>query len=184
MLEWLKGILGEGYTEDIDKAISAEIGRSFVAKADFDAKNTELKTARSQLTAANKKIQDFESMDIEAVRREAEQWKERAQQAEQDAAAQVEAVRFDAKLENAIAKAKGRNAKAIKALLDVDTLRASKDPDKDIGAALSSLAENDGYLFDAGQTPPPYAAGTGNTLPAADADAALRAAFGLPAAAT
>ena len=181
MLEWLKGILGEGYTEEIDKNVSAEIGKAFVAKVDFDAKNTENKTLKSQMTEANKRIQAFEDMDIEAVRREAADWKKKAEQAEKDAAAQVEAVRFDAQLDSAIGKAKGRNAKAIKALLDVDALRASKDPDKDISAALEQLAKDSDYLFDTGNPPPPYAGGTGGS-PAGggDPDAALRAAFGLP----
>ena len=180
MLEWLKGILGESYTEEIDKAISAEIGKGFVAKADFDAKNTELKTARGQLAAANRKIEDFEALDIETVRREAADWKQKAEQAEKDAAAQVAAVRFDTQLDAAIGKARGRSAKAIKALLDVDTLRQSKEPDKDISAALDALAKDSSYLCEpaAGAG---YAGGTGTTPPAGDSDAALRAAFGLPA---
>jgi len=37
-LEWLKGILGEGYTDDIDAKISQEIGKAFVAKKDFNDK--------------------------------------------------------------------------------------------------------------------------------------------------
>lgn len=182
MLEWLKEILGDGYTEEVDKKVSVEIGKAFVAKTDFDAKNTENKTLKGQLTEANKKIQTFEGMDIEAVRREAAEWKQKAEQAEKDAAAQVEAVRFDAKLNTAISKAKGRSEKAIKALLDMDALRASKDPDKDISAALEQLSKESGYLFDTGATPPPYAEGTGGGLPDADQNAALRSAFGLPAA--
>ena len=55
MLEWLKEILGESYTEEIDKKVSAEIGRGFVAKVDFDAKNTELKTLKGQLTEEEEK---------------------------------------------------------------------------------------------------------------------------------
>lgn len=82
MLEWLKEILGDSYTEEIDKKVSAEIGKAFVAKVDFDAKNTENKTLKGQLTEANKKIQAFEGMDIEAVRREAAEWKQKAEQAE------------------------------------------------------------------------------------------------------
>ena len=39
MLEWLKAILGDGYTEEIDRKISAEIGRGFVSKSDFNAVN-------------------------------------------------------------------------------------------------------------------------------------------------
>lgn len=179
MLEWLKGILGESYTEDIDKAISAEIGKGFVAKADFDTKNAELKKLRGQLEAANKTIGEYKAMDIEALRKDAADWKQKAEQAEKDAAAQVEAVRFDARLDAAIGKAHGRNTKAIKALLDMDTLRQSKEPDKDITAALDALAKDSGYLFEpaAGAN---YAGGTGTNPPAGDPDAALRAAFGLP----
>lgn len=184
MLEWLKEILGDSYTEEIDKKVSAEIGKAFVAKGDFDAKNTEAKSFKNQLNEANKTIESFKAMDIDGVRRQAEEWKAKAEQAEKDAAEQVAAVRFDARLDTAITKARGRSTKAIKALLDVDTLRASKDPDKDIGAALEQLAKESDYLFDTGNTPPPYSGGTGSKPPAGNPDAALRAAFGLPAAQT
>lgn len=43
MLSWLKEILGDSYTEDTEKKISQEIGKNFVAKADFNAKNDVLK---------------------------------------------------------------------------------------------------------------------------------------------
>ena len=61
-LEWLKGILGDKYTEDIDKQISAEIGKAFVSKTDFNTKNTELKNAKDALSDANKTIEGFKSM--------------------------------------------------------------------------------------------------------------------------
>lgn len=38
MLSWLKDILGDNYTEDIEKKISQEIGKNFVSKTDFNAK--------------------------------------------------------------------------------------------------------------------------------------------------
>ncbi len=52
MLEWLKNILGDNYTPEIDTAVSQEIGKSFVARADFNAKTakiTELETEVTQL---------------------------------------------------------------------------------------------------------------------------------------
>ena len=56
MLEWLKEILGDGYSEDVDKKVSAEIGKRFVSKNDFDTKNTELKDLKVQLAGANAAI--------------------------------------------------------------------------------------------------------------------------------
>ena len=61
------------------------------------------------------------------------------------------------KLDSAIAAAHGRSGKAIRALLDLDALRGSEDPDKDIPAALSALQKDSGYMFDTEETPPPYA---------------------------
>lgn len=51
-LEWLKTVLGDAYTPEIDKAVAQEIGKSFVARADFNtktAKLTELETEVKQL---------------------------------------------------------------------------------------------------------------------------------------
>lgn len=33
MLEWLKNILGEDYTDEVDAKVSAEIGKNFVTKS-------------------------------------------------------------------------------------------------------------------------------------------------------
>ena len=57
MLEWLKTILGAAYTPEIDAAVSQEIGKGFVARTDFNAKNTrvaELETQVGQLEEAAK----------------------------------------------------------------------------------------------------------------------------------
>ena len=68
---------------------------------------------------------------------------------------------FDGRIRDAIAAAKGRNAKAISALLDVEALRASKNQEADIKAALEAVKKDNGYLFET-ETPPPFAHGTGS----------------------
>lgn len=162
MLEWLKEILGESYTEEIDKRVSAEIGKGFVAKADFDTKNTELKTVKGQLSEANKAIEEFKNLDIDGVKKAAAEWKEKAEQAERDAAQRIADMEFDGVLKDAINAAKGRNAKAITALLDVSALKQSKNQAEDIKTALANLREGNSYLFEEDKTPPPYAPGTGS----------------------
>lgn len=180
-MEWLKTILGDAYTEEIEQKISEEIGKGYVSKVDFDAKDTEANTLKEQLKEANKTISGFQNLDVDGMKQEVENWKQKAQQAEKDAAAQVAAVKFDAQLDAAITKAGGRNAKAIRALLDLENLQKSQQQDKDIAAALEGVAKDNDYLFQS-STPAPYASGTGSTPPAGNPDAALRAAFGLPAA--
>lgn len=54
MLEWLKTCMGAAYTPEIDTAVSEEIGKRFVSRADSDAaaaKVTELEAEVTQLRA-------------------------------------------------------------------------------------------------------------------------------------
>ena len=48
MLDWLKGILGDAYTDEVDQKVSAEIGKHFVAKTDFNTLNETKKDSRSR----------------------------------------------------------------------------------------------------------------------------------------
>ena len=43
MLVWLKEILGDLYTDEIDSSVSKKIGENFVSKADFNEKNEAVK---------------------------------------------------------------------------------------------------------------------------------------------
>lgn len=92
------------------------------------------KDLQSKLDAANQKLKDME----ESHRKEA---------AERE---------FTEELTAAIKAAKGKNPKAITALLDTAALKDSKNRDKDIKAALEAVKGENDYLFDAddGGTPP------------------------------
>lgn len=161
MLEWLKTILGDNYSEDTDKKVSEEIGKGFVAKADFTAAKEAKKTLETQLAEAGKTIEGFKAMDVDAIRAEADNWKTKAEKAEQDAAARIAELEFNTLLDGTITAAKGKNAKAIRALLDVDTLKGSKNQTEDAKKALDALREESGYLFESAEVPPPFAAGAG-----------------------
>ena len=140
MLEWLKEILGDSYTEEIDSKVSAEIGRGFVSRSDFNAKNEEVKTLQGQLETAQTGLKAFEGVDVDDL-------KGQIKKLQDDMAAQADSFRFDSLLDGAIRDAKGKNVKAVRALLDMDS---QKDLTNDIKAALEKLAESDGYLFDCG----------------------------------
>ena len=138
---------------------------------------------KKQLDEANRTIDGFKDMDIDTVRKEAADWKQKAEQAERDAAEKIATIQFDGLLDRTITGARGRNTKAIKALLDLDTLRASKNQETDVKAALETLKKDSGYLFEDAEIPPAYAGGTGTQKPGFESDSALRKAMGLPEAA-
>ena len=68
---------------------------------------------------------------------------------------------FSRMLDSAISGAKGRNAKAILALLDTQALKNAEDPQQAAKDALENLRKTDGYLFEQTKLPPLYARGTG-----------------------
>lgn len=154
MLEWLKAALGDAYTEEIDRKVSAEIGKGFVARADYNALNETKKALDTQLKQAQDEIGQLKSVDAEDLRKSVDEWKQKAEQAERDAGEKIAAMRFEAVLDGAIHEAKGRNARAIRALLDVDALRGGENPAEGVKAALESLKKDNGYLFEGAKQPP------------------------------
>ena len=153
---------------------SRDIGEAKKQFADYD-------TIKNQLTEARETIKGFEGQDIEGVRKAAKDWEDKYNQAIADHKKAMDDRDFSDRLNEAIGKAKGRNAKAIQALLDVEQLKGSKDQATDINTALEALKKESGYLFETEQTPPPYAGGTGSNGAGGmyDSNSALRAAMGL-----
>ena len=74
--------------------------------------------------------------------------------------AEISSLKLQNSVELAILKAGGRSVKAISALLDMDSIRESQEPEKAVEAALSQLKKESGYLFE-GQKPPQFARFTG-----------------------
>ena len=183
--DWLKTILGDTYTEDIDKTVATEIGKRFTAKADFEAKSTELKNAKAQLAEANKTIEGLQAADkdIESVRKEAADYKAKAEQAEKDAAAQLEAYKFDTWFDGLVSQNHGRDAAVIRTLAGterIDALRKSQNREEDAKALFDDLTKNSAYAFEDQAPPPPPSAGGTGSASFTDGSAAMRAAMGLP----
>ena len=99
-------------------------------------------------------ILDAHGKDLEAKESRIQQLNAQLQTAEASLAGQA----FSYLVDGAITAAGGRNAKAISALLDLETLKASDDPKQAVEAALQNLKQECSYLF---QMPPAYATGTG-----------------------
>ena len=141
--------------KEIIDAILDEHSRSIGAiKAEKESLATQLQTAKDGLKA-------FEGVDVKDL--QGQITKLQQDLADKDAAHQTELANmaFDRALEGAITAAKGRNPKAIKALLDVNTLKASKNQEADIKTALEGLQKESGYLFDTDPVPPNFPANTG-----------------------
>lgn len=149
MLEWLKTILGDNYTEEVDKQVSAQIGKDFVARSDFNTLNETKKTLETTISDRDKDIGELrkaagKGSDLEKQLSELQG----KYQADTEALnQQIAKTKLDAALDAAIAKEKGKNPKAIKALLDADKLKLKDDGSVD-GLDLAGLKTSDPYLFE------------------------------------
>ena len=140
--------------EVIDSILNEHSRSIGTLKAEKENLETQLQTAKDGLKA-------FEGVDVKDL--QGQITKLQQDLADKDTAHKTELANmaFDRALEGAITNAKGKNVKAIKALLDVDTLKASKNQEADIKTALEGLQKESGYLFDDGNTPPHFSAGAG-----------------------
>ena len=159
--------------KEVVDAILEENGRDIeTAKqpfADYNSIKEQLQTARDGLKA-------FEGVDVKDLQGQVAKLTQDL--ADKEQLAELE---FDGALKDAITAARGRSVKAVRAMLDVDTLRSSKNRDADIKSALEGLKKDSGYLFEPAEVPPPFAAGTGTggSYGTASGLNAIRAAAGL-----
>lgn len=121
MLDWLKTILGESYNEEIDKKVSAEIGKNFVTKTDFNAVNAEKKTLTEQVAERDKQISSLKDKggDAEALKAEIERLQGENKAAKEKYDGEMKEFRKNALIDAELTKAGAVNVKAVKALLDL-----------------------------------------------------------------
>lgn len=178
--------------EQIDKVLDAH-------HAELDPVQKELETAKEDLEAAKetvntqkttikdlkKDLEEFKDADVSGMKDKIANLETTIQNKETEYAQQIADRDFNDMLKESIAAVKGRNAKAITALLDTDALKASKNQKEDVAAALKALSEAEDSKMLFGE-PEPNIVGTGSPIGTVtkggsqDSDAAMRAAMGLP----
>lgn len=133
--------------EVIDK-IMAENGKDIEAeKQKLTTQKTELDGIKTQLTEANKQIESFKGMDIEGIKKAADDWKAKAETAQTEAQKQIAQLQFDYALETELSKAGARNPKTIKALLKMDGLKNVEGNIIGLKEQLDKLKTDEAYLF-------------------------------------
>ena len=127
--EQLNWIMTENGNDINREKSAAELFKTQLANA-----NAQLKTAQEGLAAfdGKKKPEEYEA-DIAKL--------------QSDMKAQAEGFAFDNTLDTAILGKKGRSVKAVRALLDLDALKGSKDRSNDITKALDEAAKANPWAF-------------------------------------
>ena len=153
--------------EVIDK-IMAENGKDIAVEQkkaekviqERDSYKLKAESLETQVNDANTEIQKFKDMDIDGIKKAADDWKETAEKAKADADKQISQMKFDYALSAALTGAKAKNAKAVKALLDMDGLKFNDGKIVGLDEQLAQIKADNDYLFESDEPAPEFEKGT------------------------
>lgn len=170
-------------------AITSAVKENYRTVADYDKQKEKLTASEDKVKTLTESLDKFKDVDPEALSAEIARLKSDLDKKDADFAQQLSDRDFEDLIKGAISDAKGKNTKAIRALLDIDTLKASKNQKDDIAAAIQALteAEDSAMLFGSSEPDEPGAVGKLDAIgkvgaggAGGDFETSLRAAMGLP----
>lgn len=135
----------EGATDEQINAIldinSADIGK---AKHKLEVERDNYKDS---LEAAQNALKEFENVDVKDLQGRVAQLTSDLAKKETEYKNKLSDMEFNSILDSAIAASGARNAKALKALLDLSALKESKNQSEDIKTAIEAVKSENDYLF-------------------------------------
>ena len=179
--------------EDKKKDFEKAVLENYKTMTDYDNQTKKLDAANDTIKANDTAMKDlqtkldgFKDVDVSGLNQRIKDLETEKANIQKDYDAKISDRDFNDLVKESIAAVNGKNPKAITALLDVETLKASKNQKEDIATALKALTEKEDSKMLFGE-PEPNPVGTGNLIgqvrggnsTSAD-EAAMRAAMGLP----
>jgi hypothetical protein len=132
---------GVELTDEQKATITKEMGENYKTIADWQKQHDKVQNLTEQLDSTKEALKKFDGVDADALNKQIAELNDELKNKETEYQNQIADRDFQDMLKDSIASAKGKNAKAITALLDLETLKASKNQKEDIAAALKTLTE-------------------------------------------
>lgn len=152
LIETLRS-LGIEVPEDKEKEVKAKLSEHYKNVGEVEKITNGLETDRDnwkqRAETAEETLKKFDGVNLETMRTELEGWKQKAETAQAEYDKKIAERDFEDILKTAISEAKGRNEKAIRANLDIETLMKSRNQREDVKKALDALksAEDTAFMF-------------------------------------
>lgn len=171
--------------EQIDAVCDMHHAEMKPVKDDLQKAQDDLKVAQDKVETTEAALKKFEGVDAEGMKQQIADLQADLKKKEDDHAAELADRDFRDSTKAVLGKYKCKNEKAAMALLNLETLKASKNQDTDLEAAVKALTEAEDSKMLFGEADPTVV-GSGSPIGAVtkggnqDSDAALRAVMGLP----
>lgn len=140
----------KGLTEEQVTYVMAENGKDIAREQ--NAKTTaekELADTKELLKEANKQIDSFKSMDIEAIKKSAEDYKTKYEEADQKSKAEIAELNKEHAIDLALLNTHhAKNVKSVKANLNLENIKLNGDELIGFDDQIEALKKSDAYLFD------------------------------------
>jgi len=175
-MDWLKEILKKaGIPEDkLDSTIgdiNKELPKHFIPKDKYNEVAEAKKKLEADIQERDNQLEQLKNAagNSEELKKQIEQLQAENQKAAEEWQAKMAQMQLDFAIEKALAAAKAKNAKAVKALLDMEKVKLDGDKLLGLDDQLKALQQSDSYLFGesgkvgSGTNPP--GAGTGEANP-------------------
>jgi len=163
-VEELKKLLGEELYGQVMEALGdtkllIDDG-NYIPKARFDQVNEEKKELKKMLDERNQELESFKAQvkDNEDLTKQIEELQSKNEQTVQEYEQRLESQKFDFAVEQALSKSEAKNVKAVKALLDLESVKMDGDQLLGLEDQVKELKEKEPYLFGGevkGRTPHP-----------------------------
>lgn len=164
--------------EIIDKILDESGADLEKTKAKLEAERDNYK---SQLETAQNALKEFEGVDVKDLQDKISTLNNDLKNKDAEYQQKIADMEFNSILESAINKSGAKNTKAVKALLDLDTLKTSKNQAEDITKALESVKSENDFMFTSDEPIKNPVKDTGNTkITGGEAESLMRASMGLP----
>lgn len=154
---------------------------NYRTKAEYDKAIEQRDAHKTSLDDVNAKLKEFEGVDVNDLKGQITKLQGDLKAKDDEYAAKEADRVFDDGLVEAIKAAGARNVKAVKALLDIEALKTSKNQSEDTKKALEAIQKSDAFLFGSAEPINNPVGSTGGAVGGDDGLSAMRAAMGLPA---
>lgn len=171
--------------EDKKKDFEKAVLENYKTAADYDKQVDKVTNLTDQLNTVTEEMKKFDGVDPEALKNQIADLNQKLADKDTEYQNQLADRDFQDSVKSMITKYKGKNEKAIMALLDMESLKASKNQNEDLEKAFKALTEAEDSKMLFGE-PEATKIGEGNLFGtvtkggSTDNDAAMREVMGLP----
>ena len=153
-MDWLKGLLEKAGIEEakLDGLIAdicKELPKHFIPKDKYNEVAEAKKKLEADIQERDKQLEQLKNAagNSEELKAQIEQLQAENQKAAEEWQAKMAQMKLDFALERALATARAKNPKAVKALLDMEKVKLDGDQLLGLDDQLKALQQSDPYLF-------------------------------------